>query len=1090
MPEGKYEWKIVANKDINQNIDFLPVSNDLELEDWAWWNNSWQHKKEIIINSTVASTLTDYTPYISMDTATLIAAGKMNDTCKDLRFLNSNNITELDYEIEIGTCNTPKTIIWTRIPSLTPGNYSIYAFYGNPLALDNQNLAGVWQNYSFVLHHNGWKVSKPEGYVSWNSSVTNTTTSWLSGENSTNHYPGSSASSTMLIAPHPGSFTINISKGFYVYWRIINRDNAWDNSAYVLNFYTTGARYISIGWCGADSGSNCDVDTDHYGYAYSRLSGSQQITKISTDFGYTDWHLIGYTGNKTSAQGLTYVDGIFNTASSLTYSDTGTQTYYIDGSYQSGIGQSGAGNQGAWNGTIGETRLGEFTATANWIKADNSQLSWVSTTEENYISINVTLVSPTNGAVQNPNPQAFIGLAASTDTLANMTLYTNATGSFTAVNTNSTINATKMATMYSTVTLPIIWNILVCDTKGDCLFSPQNYTLNQDLSLPTINFISPTTGQTFTQGIAENTSKQLYLNFTTTDPNIDKCWYSYNGGTTNTTYNCNGNVSLTLPYGTYSFVIWANDTFNNLAVARANNVVLNYHINLTELNYTQNVYETATTYYWINASSVSTAKLYLNGTSYSVIPSSGNIWNYTLGGLPGSKVGNNSLIWGLVYGGIEYNTTARYQSILPIKFGLCNGGNLSVSYLNISFKDEINSSAVSTTIASSSFYYYLGDGTALKNYLYSTTGTATSYAFCFSPGNTSTHLNYTLYYSAIGYPQRSTNSFSSPLYSNQTTNLTLYLLGSGSGQYVTFQTVSITNTPISGVEITISRTIGGEQVTVANGITDAAGTFTAWLNPLYPHTITAIKTGYTTNSQTITPTQPLYTLTMGTLVDTYTYVSDYSGLKWYATPGVGTIKENSSTFGFNISAQKNNLVKCKLELLNNDKTIILDFSENIATNSSKCYTELYYVLNETYPTVKGRLWVDVGNGYQILEDDAYWKFITIDSTGMTFTDWMGGLTKLPLSYFNNDEQHQEYTYILLFFLVVMIICASLNLFGWDVQTEGGMIFLVGIMVIIASVPGLLTLNYISPFHWIDKYFVAMVYTMFMIGFGARELFRG
>jgi hypothetical protein len=146
-----------------------------------------------------------------------------------------------------------------------------------------------------------------------------------------------------------------------------------------------------------------------------------------------------------------------------------------------------------------------------------------------------------------------------------------------------------------------------------------------------------------------------------------------------------------------------------------------------------------------------------------------------------------------------------------------------------------------------------------------------------------------------------------------------------------------------------------------------------------------------------------------------------------------------------------------------------------------------YTKNALYPQMKGRLLIDLGDGYQILEEDAYWVFLTISSTGMTFTDWFNNIKSLDLSYFNNDAQHREYSQILIFFLVVMIICASLNLFGWDVQTQGGMIFLVGVFVIAASIPGFLNLNYISPFLWLDKYFVALVYTLFMIGFAAREM---
>jgi hypothetical protein len=44
----------------------------------------------------------------------------------------------------------------------------------------------------------------------------------------------------------------------------------------------------------------------------------------------------------------------------------------------------------------------------------------------------------------------------------------------------------------------------------------------------------------------------------------------------------------------------------------------------------------------------------------------------------------------------------------------------------------------------------------------------------------------------------------------------------------------------------------------------------------------------------------------------------------------------------------------------------------------------------------------------------------------------------------------------------------------------------GFFVWAASVPGFLTLSGISPIDLLNKYFLAVIYTMFMIGFIARE----
>jgi hypothetical protein len=230
---------------------------------------------------------------------------------------------------------------------------------------------------------------------------------------------------------------------------------------------------------------------------------------------------------------------------------------------------------------------------------------------------------------------------------------------------------------------------------------------------------------------------------------------------------------------------------------------------------------------------------------------------------------------------------------------------------------------------------------------------------------------------------------------------------------------------------------------------------------------------------------------MSTGLDDYTYVSDRDGLKWFVYPGVGIRNESVVTnYGFNITSTNENLVRCKIELLNLEKTILLSSAETTTTNSSYCNVETSYQINSTYPQIKGRLLVDLGEGYQILEDDAHWSLLEINSSGLTFSDWFNSLSSsnFGLNYFGDNEQHREYTYILIFFLVVAIIGAVLNSSGWDIQTNGGIIFLIGVLIWIASIPGFLNLAGVlgSPFAAIDKFFVAIVYTMFMIGFATRE----
>jgi len=659
--------------------------------------------------------------------------------------------------------------------------------------------------------------------------------------------------------------------------------------------------------------------------------------------------------------------------------------------------------------------------------------------------------------------------------------HTDAGDNYIVFEANNTLPSTTQ-TWNRTITDNIIWNVQACDSDGDCGFAPLNYTLLIDSTAPVISNI---------QGNGTNNYGALSinktLNFTATDVNLDSCWIEYNN--TNKTYSCSSGVKVetnfTLESGVYNATIYANDSVGNLS---SQFVEWDYKIFEKNRTYNSSVYETAYENYQINLtanSSLTAVKLNYGGTDYSMINAGSGIWYYSRD-LPTSSVGTNDVYFKFTYAGHTINSYTTNQTVSEILFGLCNA-TLTNDFLNISFKDEADLLYINASIQASVWEYYLGTGTESKSYLFSNVTENPSYTFCATPTD---HLFYStvqMNYLADTYPTRIWQPTLLTLTST-VTNQILYLLSQDDGIYTTFITATQGNTPIEGVLVTATRSIGGSSVIVAQGTSDSSGSVTFWLNPNYDHSVSASKEGYGSGTVSVRPTQSTYTITLSSALENYTYINNYEGLKWFVFPSVGIRNESTSkNYGFNITAENDNIIGCKIEITDNSKNILLASAETIASNSSECSVQVSYTVNETYPKIKGRLLIDVGEGYQLLEDDAYWALLTFNSTGMTFTDWFNSIKEFDLSYFNNNEQHREYTQILLFFLVAMIICAGMNVMGWDIQTNGGMIYLIGALVILASIPGFLTLNYISPYVWIDQYFVAIVYTFFMIGFGLRSI---
>jgi len=97
------------------------------------WLEGWKYRRAVTIDNTLNSNaLTDYQVLVVVDTASLISAGKLQDTCADIRFTDSDGTTLLNYWIEPGTCNTPSTRIWVKVPSIPASSTkTIYLYYGN-----------------------------------------------------------------------------------------------------------------------------------------------------------------------------------------------------------------------------------------------------------------------------------------------------------------------------------------------------------------------------------------------------------------------------------------------------------------------------------------------------------------------------------------------------------------------------------------------------------------------------------------------------------------------------------------------------------------------------------------------------------------------------------------------------------------------------------------------------------------------------------------------------------------------------------------------------------------------------------------------
>ncbi len=123
------------------------------------WLTGWNYRKPVTISNS-GSTLADYQILITIDTSTLVTAGKLLSSCNDIRFSSSDGSTLLNYWIESG-CNTTSTKIWIKVPSIATGSNTIYLYYNNLSATSSSSGTSTFDFFDdFSGDLSKWTVSQ------------------------------------------------------------------------------------------------------------------------------------------------------------------------------------------------------------------------------------------------------------------------------------------------------------------------------------------------------------------------------------------------------------------------------------------------------------------------------------------------------------------------------------------------------------------------------------------------------------------------------------------------------------------------------------------------------------------------------------------------------------------------------------------------------------------------------------------------------------------------------------------------------------------------------------------------------------------
>ena len=155
----------------------------------GWWNYFWSYRKSITIDNTGNSNnLTDYQILIILN-STNFNFSKANSDGSDIRFIDDDNSTELNYYIEKWNSTNQEAKIWVKVPFIPASSTkTIYMYYGNPSASSESNGTATFVFFDdFEPSSNKWSgtgnySTSGEGYVNATQHGSGTSNSTLVSE--------------------------------------------------------------------------------------------------------------------------------------------------------------------------------------------------------------------------------------------------------------------------------------------------------------------------------------------------------------------------------------------------------------------------------------------------------------------------------------------------------------------------------------------------------------------------------------------------------------------------------------------------------------------------------------------------------------------------------------------------------------------------------------------------------------------------------------------------------------------------------------------------------------------------------------------
>lgn len=149
-PDPMVDWSPLIGENLSP-FEYTQAQDDIyeniaEDNRIPWWNRSWAYRRPVTVNNEdIENTWENYQVKVEVD-----YADNMQSDFDDLRFVDNDNSTQLEYWIENYNTND-SAVVWVKVPSIPANDDKMfYMYYGNPGARSASDFFATFPNHLII----------------------------------------------------------------------------------------------------------------------------------------------------------------------------------------------------------------------------------------------------------------------------------------------------------------------------------------------------------------------------------------------------------------------------------------------------------------------------------------------------------------------------------------------------------------------------------------------------------------------------------------------------------------------------------------------------------------------------------------------------------------------------------------------------------------------------------------------------------------------------------------------------------------------------------------------------------------------------